>query len=137
MNPSRLLPLFALSVASVAFAHSGGLNAEGCHFNRKTGDYHCHRAAYSSPASSAPVQGLVGAVPHPRTDSRGYGVSPGGGSSCASEVAEVRTSCQTQRRADRDKIADLEQQVRSLSDELRSARADVRRLQRERQGYFP
>lgn len=24
-------------------AHGGGLNAEGCHNNRKTGDYHCHR----------------------------------------------------------------------------------------------
>jgi hypothetical protein len=29
---------------SVAQAHGGGLNAEGCHHNRKTGDYHCHRA---------------------------------------------------------------------------------------------
>jgi hypothetical protein len=25
-------------------AHPGGLNAAGCHMNRKTGDYHCHRA---------------------------------------------------------------------------------------------
>lgn len=24
-------------------AHPGGLNSEGCHNNRKTGDYHCHR----------------------------------------------------------------------------------------------
>lgn len=23
-------------------AHSGGTNAQGCHTNRKTGDYHCH-----------------------------------------------------------------------------------------------
>ena len=26
----------------VAFAHGGGLNSQGCHNNRKTGDYHCH-----------------------------------------------------------------------------------------------
>ena len=26
-----------------AFSHGGGLNSEGCHNNRKTGDYHCHR----------------------------------------------------------------------------------------------
>ena len=26
-------------------AHPGGLNSEGCHNNRKTGDYHCHRGA--------------------------------------------------------------------------------------------
>lgn len=25
-----------------ASAHSGGLDANGCHTNRKTGDYHCH-----------------------------------------------------------------------------------------------
>jgi hypothetical protein len=25
------------------FAHSGGLDAQGCHHNRKTGGYHCHR----------------------------------------------------------------------------------------------
>jgi len=31
-----------------AVAHPGGLNAEGCHYNRKTGDYHCHRS--SAPA---------------------------------------------------------------------------------------
>ena len=39
-----------LAVASVASAHSGGLNRDGCHTNRSTGDYHCHRA----PAVSAP-----------------------------------------------------------------------------------
>lgn len=31
--------------SSPVFAHGGGLNSEGCHNNRKTGDYHCHRAA--------------------------------------------------------------------------------------------
>lgn len=32
-----------------ANAHGGGLNSEGCHNNRKTGDYHCHRAAAPVP----------------------------------------------------------------------------------------
>ena len=31
-----------------AQAHPGGLNAEGCHTNRKTGEYHCHRASSST-----------------------------------------------------------------------------------------
>ena len=31
-----------------ALAHGGGLNKEGCHNNRKTGDYHCHREKKSS-----------------------------------------------------------------------------------------
>ena len=35
----------ALIAAPVAVAaHPGGLNSEGCHTNRKTGDYHCHRS---------------------------------------------------------------------------------------------
>jgi hypothetical protein len=37
--------LFAafLVSASAAAAHSGGLNAAGCHNDRKNGGYHCHR----------------------------------------------------------------------------------------------
>lgn len=35
-------------VATEGVAHPGGLNAEGCHNNRKTGDYHCHRASTAS-----------------------------------------------------------------------------------------
>ena len=31
-------------VPRVGSGHPGGLNAEGCHNNRKTGGYHCHRA---------------------------------------------------------------------------------------------
>lgn len=31
-------------VSAPAFAHGGGLNADGCHTNRKTGEYHCHGA---------------------------------------------------------------------------------------------
>ena len=36
--------LFVLVSGLPALAHSGGLNADGCHTNRKTGDYHCHGA---------------------------------------------------------------------------------------------
>lgn len=38
------IALIALSVGLSAqvFAHSGGTNSEGCHTNKKTGDYHCH-----------------------------------------------------------------------------------------------
>lgn len=28
--------------ATMAWAHSGGTNSQGCHRNHKTGDYHCH-----------------------------------------------------------------------------------------------
>lgn len=36
------LPLLIAMIGSAAYAHPGGLNAEGCHNNRKTGQYHCH-----------------------------------------------------------------------------------------------
>ncbi|MBA3068188.1 MAG: excalibur calcium-binding domain-containing protein [Hyphomonas sp.] len=56
MKPKHLV-IFACTavLAAPAFAHGGGLNAEGCHMNRKTGDYHCHRSPSSPP-------------PPPRTD---------------------------------------------------------------------
>lgn len=46
--------LFGLLVllAPSASAHGGGLNSEGCHNNRKTGDYHCHRGSSSGNTSS-------------------------------------------------------------------------------------
>ena len=63
---SRLTPLvlnvclsvFAAAVPSGAYAHGGGLNAEGCHNDRKNGGYHCHRAAAPAPQGlfSAPSQ---------------------------------------------------------------------------------
>lgn len=40
-------------VSGPVLAHGGGLNAEGCHNNRKTGDYHCHRGGQPSAARQA------------------------------------------------------------------------------------
>jgi hypothetical protein len=45
---SFVLLSVGLMAASEAFAHGGGLNAQGCHNNRKTGDYHCHRTQVAS-----------------------------------------------------------------------------------------
>lgn len=55
MKPPSGVALIACVLAggtelAPAAAHPGGLNAEGCHTNRKTGDYHCHRSSGSSPA---------------------------------------------------------------------------------------
>jgi len=41
-------------VAGGVYSHGGGLNAEGCHNNRKTGEYHCHRGN-SKPKSSLKI----------------------------------------------------------------------------------
>ena len=49
---------FGLAVAIIvlpaaALAHPGGLNAEGCHNDRKNGGYHCHRGGRSAPGSGS------------------------------------------------------------------------------------
>lgn len=64
--PSVFILSLAMCLASaptLVRAHGGGLNSEGCHNNRKTGDYHCHRGNSSSSA---------------RSTSRTYSLSPGG-----------------------------------------------------------
>jgi hypothetical protein len=37
-----LVALLAAFEAQPVFSHSGGTNADGCHTNHRTGDYHCH-----------------------------------------------------------------------------------------------
>jgi hypothetical protein len=51
------LVFIALAIgAQSAFAHPGGLNKEGCHNNRKTGEYHCHRkTGQAQPLLSKPT----------------------------------------------------------------------------------
>jgi hypothetical protein len=40
---------------SPALAHGGGLDANGCHYDRKNGGYHCHRAPAPSNPAPSPV----------------------------------------------------------------------------------
>lgn len=55
-----LCPLGLLLFSGFVFAHSGGTDAQGCHTNRKTGDYHCHgskgSSAAAAPRQAAPAQ---------------------------------------------------------------------------------
>ena len=53
MHLATFLLAVAVALPQLAAAHGGGLNKEGCHTNRKTGDYHCHRAASVSRSSAA------------------------------------------------------------------------------------
>lgn len=45
----------AFAIAGTVEAHSGGLNAEGCHTNKSTGEYHCHRGQAAN-LSGKPTQ---------------------------------------------------------------------------------
>jgi hypothetical protein len=51
----RNLLLAALLVAAksqTALSHSGGTNADGCHTDRRNGDYHCHTPKTPAPGST-------------------------------------------------------------------------------------
>lgn len=76
-------------LAPPASAHGGGLDANGCHTNHKTGEYHCHRPQAAAirpqtpPRSTAPAppQRLVspGEVQRPYrncTEARAAGAAP-------------------------------------------------------------
>lgn len=67
-----------IMLAAPAVGHPGGLNAEGCHNNRKTGDYHCHRG------SSAPVRA--------QSVYRGYSGGGGGGGGAFRNCAAARAA---------------------------------------------
>jgi hypothetical protein len=54
-----LSAVLMLAASAMAAAHGGGLNAEGCHNNRKTGDYHCHRGAPARASSDAAASSAV------------------------------------------------------------------------------
>ena len=42
-----LIIIFFFTFTEISFSYSGGLNQDGCHNNRKTGGYHCHRSKIS------------------------------------------------------------------------------------------
>ena len=44
--------LLIVFMSPSASGHGGGLDSNGCHTNRKTGEYHCHRGAPAAPQSS-------------------------------------------------------------------------------------
>jgi hypothetical protein len=62
---TALLFLFA---GSSAWGHGGGLNADGCHNERRTGGYHCHRSGYTPAApSTGGSLGLYRTTPSPQS----------------------------------------------------------------------
>jgi hypothetical protein len=53
-KPKLILIALSALFSALVHAHPGGLNAEGCHNNRKTGEYHCH-GSRSTPTQSKQV----------------------------------------------------------------------------------
>jgi hypothetical protein len=59
---------------ATARAHGGGVNADGCHTNRQTGDYHCHRPQRAQ--APAPNRASGGAYYGSCADARAAGAAP-------------------------------------------------------------
>jgi len=66
MYVKSILIFSLFSISSLCFGHAGGLDENGGHINRNTGDYHCHRegcididtgesASASTPENTSPV----------------------------------------------------------------------------------
>jgi len=66
--------IFMMVICAASWAHGGGTDAQGCHTNRKTGDYHCH----SSKGASAALAPLPTSRPAPAGAPTCY-VGPRGG----------------------------------------------------------
>lgn len=82
-NSALVIFLASLTFGFPSFvsAHGGGLDKYGCHTNRKTGEYHCHRSgAVPPPINQAiPKQGSPYSAPQPsQTDDTCY-TGPRGG----------------------------------------------------------
>ncbi|MEN2786065.1 excalibur calcium-binding domain-containing protein [Sphingomonas qilianensis] len=79
-----ILAIVALGLSTAAVAHGGGLNAQGCHNDRKRGGFHCHGRPVTIPllpGSPARSEGITaratGDVVYPNCSAvRAAGVAP-------------------------------------------------------------
>ncbi len=55
MKKTMIVLLLILAFSTPTFAHRGRTNADGCHNNRKTGNYHCHNKKGKKSSSKSGV----------------------------------------------------------------------------------
>jgi hypothetical protein len=69
-----LVPMMLAQILRIADAeaHSGGLDEKGCHHNRKTGEYHCHRSPGENPQDNAPVKKSRAGICHDKSSPNYY-----------------------------------------------------------------
>ena len=52
------LGIFCAVLTTPAYPHGGGLDAYGCHNNRKVGGYHCHHGPFAGETFSSKAEML-------------------------------------------------------------------------------
>ena len=68
-NNLFFIALFFSFLPTYLFAHGGGLNAQGCHNETKTGGYHCHRSSYTPPPATYSIPSLNSSTQSSNTSS--------------------------------------------------------------------
>lgn len=58
-----LITMLLVTIPSSIHAHPGGLNLEGCHTNKATGEYHCHKKMNAPPITIQPISIIPVAKP--------------------------------------------------------------------------
>lgn len=61
-----LLGLASIFAVQTSYAHGGGLNAAGCHNDRKNGGYHCHGAKAESDIRPSTIRNNLAADDQPQ-----------------------------------------------------------------------
>jgi hypothetical protein len=82
-----IISLLTALLCSIALAHPGGLNSEGCHNEKKTGEYHCHGSGSGKPEPARTAAKTAAkeaetpsqAVPSQRSLPHGCYIGPRGG----------------------------------------------------------
>jgi len=71
----KILLLILVLMPEISLGHSGGLDANGCHHVRATGEYHCHRTQNTNQPI---IESTTPAPPRIQTD-RDLGLETGKG----------------------------------------------------------
>ena len=95
MMISRLFVALLALLPGASYSHGGGLNANGCHTNKKSGDYHCHGGGGGTRPSSQPRSGSVyiapTAAPAPRRNAPKPAAPPASGPASLVSVGDGDT----------------------------------------------
>ena len=74
---------------AVSLGHSGGTDAYGCHYDRKTGEHHCHKAKTNRPDPTPTVPEQSASATSIQTD-RDLGLETGKG--CQDGIINIKNA---------------------------------------------
>jgi hypothetical protein len=97
-----ILGLGIISLPAVVFAHGGGLDANGCHHNSKTGMYECHKGAFEGQVFAS-KEGMEKSMPGRATATKPEDVRKA--KEEAAEEKSARAKARAQEQAEKERIA--------------------------------